>query len=484
MRYLAPTISRMAYPFEPYSPYCGLTYNEKNQPVRAQGAPHVAISAPTRTGKTRRILAPAAVLHPGPAVCVSSKEDLAELVAAIRCLGVTGVIDLRPEKTLVWPAGVRQMVTDPTRTITNPHEALTVAETMLATSGVGFGGVSSGTTVAAGGLWESTASKPLACLLYAASPQGNNRGMSWVLEAVENLGTDNADDDTRPAALTRPSWVAAYGLCPHTLLAEPLYAVLQMDARMRDSVKITTSKAVSPWVRLGLSAADTTNPLSAVERIRIESFDLDMLDETDATLFVLAPNTGTAAGAAVALIDSIIRRFRKKTANHQLEHRLLLELDEVCNSCPLPNLLTYVGESAGLGVNILATVQASSHFDVIYGPKYADALRDIFPGTLIMYGAHERYLLEQASHWAGLATRRTDTYEPNSGTRSQSSQFGQMIDWQELLPQSRDEAQLLRIDPTGRQRGSANELVHIPDWSEFIMTFNRAIQRRLEKKCR
>ena len=34
----------MAYPFEPYSPYCGLTYNEKNQPVRAQGAPHVAIS--------------------------------------------------------------------------------------------------------------------------------------------------------------------------------------------------------------------------------------------------------------------------------------------------------------------------------------------------------------------------------------------------------------------------------------------------------
>ncbi|WP_454561736.1 type IV secretory system conjugative DNA transfer family protein [Mycobacterium haemophilum] len=472
----------MAYPFEPYSPYCGLTYNEKNQPVRAQGAPHVAISAPTRTGKTRRILAPAAVLHPGPVVCVSSKEDLAELVATIRCLGVTGVIDLRPDKTLVWPAGVRHMVTDPTRTITNPHEALTVAETMLATSGVGFGGVSSGTTVAAGGLWESTASKPLACLLYAAGPQGNNRGMPWVLEAVETLGTDNADDDTRPAAITRPCWLAAYGLCPHPLLAEPLYAVLQMDARMRDSVKVTTAKAVSPWVRLGLSAADTTNPLSTVERIGIESLDLDMLDEPNATLFVLAPNTGTAAGAAVALIDSIIRRFRKKTANHQLEHRLLLELDEICNSCPLPNLLTYVGESAGLGVNILATVQASSHFDVVYGPKYADALRDIFPGTLIMYGAHERYLLEQASHWAGLATRRTDTYEPNSGTRSQSSHFGQTIDWQELLPQTREEAQLLRIDPTGTQRGSANELVHIPDWNEFITIFDQAIQRRLEKK--
>jgi type IV secretory pathway TraG/TraD family ATPase VirD4 len=230
--------------------------------------------------------------------------------------------------------------------------------------------------------------------------------------------------------------------------------------------------------------ADATSALDAVERLSIESFDLDMLDQPDATLFVLSPNTGTAAGAAVALIDSIIRRFRKKTANHQLDHRLLLELDEVANSAPLPNLLTMIGESAGLGCNILATVQATSHLDVVWGPTYAAALRDIFPGTLIMYGAKEKYLLEQASHWAGLATRRTDTYEPGSGARAQASLYGQTIDWQELLPQSREEAQLLRIDPTGRQRGSANELVHIPDWTEFIKIFDQAIHRRLEKANR
>jgi Type IV secretory system Conjugative DNA transfer len=331
---------------EPYSPYCGLVYNEKGQPRLAGGAPHLDISAPTRTGKTRRILAPAAVVHPGPAVCVSSKEDLAELVITRRSLGTTGVIDLRPDKTLVWPADVRPMVTDPTRSITTANEALTVAETMLATSGVGFGGASSGQTVAAGGLWEATASRPLACLLYAASPEGNNLGMPWVLQAVENLGIDNSDDS--PAALARPSSMMAYSLCPHTDLTEPLLRVLSMDARMRDSVAITTSKAVTPWVRLGLIASDAAMQLSAIDQLRIESFDITMLDEPDATLFVLAPNTGTVAGAAVALIDSIIRHFRKKTANDQLTHRLLLELDEVCNSCPLPNLLTYVGESAGL----------------------------------------------------------------------------------------------------------------------------------------
>ncbi|MGP4057863.1 TraM recognition domain-containing protein [Mycobacterium sp. 4D054] len=177
----------------------------------------------------------------------------------------------------------------------------------------------------------------------------------------------------------------------------------------------------------------------------------------------------------MALIDSIIRHFRKRTAQHQLEHRLLLELDEVCNSCPLPALLNYVGESAGLGVNIMATVQASSHFDVVYGPRYADALRDIFPGTVVMYGAHERQLLEQASHWQGLGTRRTESYEPNGGSRSQSSQLGSIIDWQELLPQSLEEAQLLL-------RGTAGRRVQIPDWSVFLEIYDGAIETRRRRQ--
>ena len=186
---------------EPYSLYCGMVYNADGHAERATGAPHLAISAPTRTGKTRRLLAPAAVLHPGPVVAVSSKQDLAELVLARRCFGPTGVIDLRPEKAPFWPQGVAQMVSDPTMAITSAHDALTTAETMLATSGVGFGGASSGQTVAAGGLWEMTASRPLACLLYAAGPHGNNLGMPWLLKAVENLGIDNNERAARKPKL-------------------------------------------------------------------------------------------------------------------------------------------------------------------------------------------------------------------------------------------------------------------------------------------
>jgi hypothetical protein len=105
---------------EPYTPLLRADIRRpESAGARRQRTPH-RYQRPTRTGKTRRILAPAAVLHPGPAVCVSSKEDLAELVLTKRCLGVTAVIDLRPQKTLLWPAGVRAMVTDPTRSITTP----------------------------------------------------------------------------------------------------------------------------------------------------------------------------------------------------------------------------------------------------------------------------------------------------------------------------------------------------------------------------
>ena len=127
-----------------YSPYCGLTYNKHNRVAAGR------VRAPHRGQRTDTHRQDPAHSCPGrdrasrPVVGVSSKPDLAELVITNRFMGVTGVIDLRPEQTHVWPADVRRMVTDPTAAITDAHEALTVAETMLATSGVGFSGASGG----------------------------------------------------------------------------------------------------------------------------------------------------------------------------------------------------------------------------------------------------------------------------------------------------------------------------------------------------
>jgi type IV secretion system protein VirD4 len=94
-----------------------------------------------------------------------------------------------------------------------------------------------------------------------------------------------------------------------------------------------------------------------------------------------------------------------------------------------------------------------------------------------MYGAHERHLLEQASQWAGVATRRSEFYEPNGGSRWQSSQLGFIIDWQELLPQSLEEAQLLL-------RGTAGRRVQIPYWSDFLNIYDGAIETRRRRTAK
>ena len=149
---------------------------------------------PTETGKTRRVLAPAAVLWGGPAVVVSSKDDLFQLVMQRR-YGPKALIDLRPDYDAVYP-GVDMMSFDPTPLISTPDQAVTPANTMMQMSAVGLG--SGIDQVSDAGIWESNTEAPLAAMLYAASPRGNNAGIEWVLLAVDNM----AWQTTEPAPST------------------------------------------------------------------------------------------------------------------------------------------------------------------------------------------------------------------------------------------------------------------------------------------
>jgi hypothetical protein len=55
------------------------------------------------------------------------------------------------------------------------------------------------------------------------------------------------------------------------------------------------------------------------------------------------------------------------------------------------------------GVSICYAAQAGSQLDAIYGPLQGRAIRDVTPAVLIMYGSHERELMESAVFWAGKA---------------------------------------------------------------------------------
>lgn len=435
--------------------YCGFSrrvVGNREQLYVPRSAPMVLVSAPSDTGKSRRILAPAAVLWGGPAVVVSSKDDLMQNVMQRRW-GPRALLDLRPLRSPVYPEGIVANVYDPTVTIDSPYEALTIGETIMQMATVGLG--SGADQVSDGGLWESQAAGPLAAFLYAASPQGNGKGMNWILTGVGNIDPERSGE---------PGWAQAAAIChDYPTLAEGMVDIMGMDPRQRDSVAMTMRKAITPWLRTSL-----------VDRGGARPFTLDFLDDPQATLYVLAPADGTVAGAAVTLLDSLVRRWREKTSAREQMHRLLMIIDELPNTAPIPNLSKIVGEGRGLGINLVAAVQASSSLARVYGQDIAKELREIFGAAVIMFGAREDEILEDAEKWSPLTNRRNQQFGQADAHKSLSSELGPSLRWEELLPPTREHARLL-------VRGGVGVCAEIPDWSEFLRRYDTAINEILSR---
>lgn len=416
----------------------------------AESAAHILVSGPTGTGKTRRVLAPAAVLWGGPAVVVSSKDDLFQLVMQRR-YGPQALIDLRPDYDADYPS-IDLMSFDPTTLISTPDQAVTAANTMMQMSAVGLGtGVDQ---VSDAGIWESNTEGPLAAMLYAASPRGCGAGIEWVLLAVDNMAKA---DPRNPQTSLNPGWQMAADIVAHLpLLHNALIRTLDMDPKQRDSIALTMRKAVMPWMRLALRGK------------RFPPFDESFLDDPAATLFVLSPPEGSIAGAAVTLLEHLVKTWRAKTARKDMLYRLLCVIDEATNVAPMPALRRHIGEGRGLGVNFIVAVQASSQFDTVYGSAYAQELRDIFPAALILFGAPEMDMLRRAEEWSLQTTRRQESFDQASGTKTLSSTLGSTLDYRRLLPDTHEHARLLL-------RGTAGRRTEIPDWSEFVALYEAAV---------
>lgn len=443
---------------QPQTPYCGFIRDENDHLHVVRTAAHVLVSGPTEIGKSRRILLPAALLWGGPVVFVSSKDTELQLLSARRCFGPSALIDLRPDYDADY-FGVDNLAFDPTTLITTPDQAVTAANTMMQMSAVGLG--SGADQVSDAGIWEANTEGPLSAMLYAASPMGNSKGMDWVLLAVDNMA--KLDPDADRSLLKEPGWAAAAHIVrdiPYWYNA--LTRTLDMDARQRDSIALTMRKAVAPWMRLALRGK-TYRP-----------FDATFLDDPQATLYVLSPPEGSIAGAAVTLLEHLIKVWRAKTARKEMLHRLLIVIDEAANVAPMPALRRHVSEGRGLGVNLLVAVQASSQLDTVYGNNYARELRDTFPASLIMFGAPESDLLRRAEEWTLLTTRRQESFDQASSQKTLSSHEGSTLEYRRLLPENTEHARLLI-------RGTAGHQTEIPDWTEFLRRYDLERERRIAK---
>ena len=439
----------------PVTPFAGWTRDGRGRLVPLESAPHVGGFAPPGTGKTRRWLAQSAVLWPGPAFVSSSKDDLMQMVASRRG-GPIALLDFRPITAPFYPTDFVAYRFDPTALITSLDNAKATAQSLLSTSAVAL----SGSTFRSGtdpGPWDQLAFAPLTCLLFAASPVATGLGMEWTLEASENLEVPPLNG--RYQTTFDPGWAAAAAWTDDLLFEARVRAVLGMDAKQRDSVKMTVTKVLTAWL------------LTAQRDRGLPVLELSFFDDYDATLYLLSPADGTVAAQAIVLMDQLIDRQRTKVAQWEEFSRLGLFLDEITNT-PIPRLPQYLAESRGLGCAICFAAQAGSQLDAIYGPLHGKAIRDVTPAALIMYGSHERDVMESAAFWSGKATRSHQSYGHNSDDKNTSRHFGNALEPAELLPRNTGEARLI-------PRGTPGEMVELIDWEEFVKYLDQLRAARL-----
>lgn len=421
--------------------------------VPAQTAPHLLVSGPSGVGKSRRVLGPGILMWRGPVVAVSSKPDLIDLCLEQRLEwgghGRTYVLDLSGEvPDEILPDGVRKVVVDPTALVRSDDDALDLASILMQSGAAGAGG---GNGKGGGdAFWESISTAPLAALLRATGPDG----IAWTREAVSRLVPDDEGDEDQAC------WANAIGRLEDSspMLAAELDSAAGLDAKMRDSVMVTMKSAVSPWLRSTVVGAPGTL-----------AFTPDLLDHPAATLFIVAPATGVAAGAAVSCVDFVSKRWRANQTEAVKLPRLLLCVDELCNTMPWPKLPTVVTESRAMGIHLLVAVQATSQFAKRYGTDGMNELREVFPATLLLVGAPEKEMLEKAAWWFGQSERQKVSTD-HLGHQSMSSEKAETMTATDLLPRSKAEGRLLRGSRPGATGDGINEaglLVQLVDISQI-----------------
>lgn len=294
--------------------------------LASDGEAHVAVVAPTRSGKTTRCVIPWLLEHSGPAIVTSTKADVVQATRAWR---------ERLGRVQVWdPFGSASAVWRSTERCDDWRVALLRAQWLADAVQERDSEVAS--------YWRGEAAKLLAPLLHAAAL--DERPVTDILAWVD--GQDAKD----PGAILEAAEAHA--------AKRQLDAVTNLDPRNRGTTYMSAGSLLAAYRFPGV--ADRHGSL-----ITVDSF----LDGGANTLYIVASDRQQRllAPLVVAMLTSILDEAADR-ANRgtPLDPTLRVLLDEAANVAPLRTLPGHLSQAASHGVRFATIWQSIAQLRARY----------------------------------------------------------------------------------------------------------------------
>jgi hypothetical protein len=291
--------------------------------LRTKGEAHIAVIAPTRSGKTTRCVIPWLLEHDGPAIVTSTKRDVLDATRGWRERhGRIWVYDPFAAGSACW---------DPLDGCADWSHALRQSQWLADASQDGDSEV--------GSYWRGEGAKLLAPLVHAAAI--DERPIDDV------IGWLDTQEAREPARLLKEA-----GAVP---AAKQLQSVVALDPRNRGTTFMFAGSVL---------AAYRFPPVLATARTGVSP--KAFLDGAPNTLYLVASERDQRllAPLVVGLLSSLLHGAAERGP---LDPPLRVLVDEAANVAPLRDLPRFLSQAAGHGVRLATIWQSLGQMRERYG---------------------------------------------------------------------------------------------------------------------
>jgi type IV secretion system protein VirD4 len=344
-----------------YAVRLGRAYYGRRVYARAEDQT-IILSLP-RVGKSG-LLADRVIEHPGPALVAESRSDMYALTAGHRSrLGPLEVFNPRGVSGI--PSTFRWNIT---AGCADPTEALLRADGLVG-------------DVATGDMqwWAEKSAAALAAAMHAADLIGGDMRDVWAWS--NSLGYHLIDQARQ---------VPGASLELFGCLAE-----LDKPSRSADSIKLTMSKALA-WMAVPEIRAMVTGPEAV-------PFDVARFTAANGTIYLMADGDSSPVAPLFRCFTSMVHReaglYGLSMSHRKLDPGLLIAIDEL-HACPV-DLPSWLADSAGKGIQVVAVVHSTGQLRKKYGEHGADTVWSTAGTKLFLPGIHDAKTLEDVSKLCG-----------------------------------------------------------------------------------